>query len=281
MEANIPCPSGTSSMNSNSGERQEDGNSEDIRARLANIDIEDPGDGDEEENHELVLESVADPDSVIPANRTYIQEKPQGYFSLCMFSRNGQTDCIGILAAYPHLAREENAEIACREIFDFPHWPVQLLVIGVVAAKDTILNFKEVARTVSFKVLRAPGGDSHTVPSDMQRIFAGWQKGGLAGIVELPSHNLLIFPHPIYTDRPTGILIPKIPLTGGSEVPRAVHLCSVCSSRGSTHAIVPCGHLCLCPDHASILEDNAESTKGCPICNGPIDSPSAISCKSL
>ncbi len=41
--------------------------------------------------------------------------------------------------------------------------------------------------------------------------------------------------------------------------------CTICMTAGATHAVVPCGHLCMCGSCS-------RSVQKCPICRGPVES---------
>jgi len=45
-------------------------------------------------------------------------------------------------------------------------------------------------------------------------------------------------------------------------------LCVVCDDEAASHAVMPCGHLCLCSEHADLLMKRGDP---CPNCRGPMD----------
>jgi hypothetical protein len=44
------------------------------------------------------------------------------------------------------------------------------------------------------------------------------------------------------------------------------NLCVICEEKPATHAVVPCGHKCLCGDHAEAVCLKGE----CPMCRTPV-----------
>jgi hypothetical protein len=49
-------------------------------------------------------------------------------------------------------------------------------------------------------------------------------------------------------------------------------MCVICYENVSTHAIVPCGHVCLCADDAAMLLGKSGGAGNCPMCRGGIES---------
>ena len=45
--------------------------------------------------------------------------------------------------------------------------------------------------------------------------------------------------------------------------------CVVCMVSPATNALLPCGHQCLCPDHAEMIRARGDT---CPICRTPVTS---------
>lgn len=45
--------------------------------------------------------------------------------------------------------------------------------------------------------------------------------------------------------------------------------CVICEAQECTHALVPCGHLCLCAACVKMLIDEAEELSLCPVCRQP------------
>lgn len=54
-------------------------------------------------------------------------------------------------------------------------------------------------------------------------------------------------------------------------------MCVICYENVSTHAIVPCGHVCLCADDAAMLLCKSGGAGNCPMCRGGIESIMQIS----
>jgi len=45
--------------------------------------------------------------------------------------------------------------------------------------------------------------------------------------------------------------------------------CVICCDGECTHALIPCGHLCLCDECVRLIMDDAESLSLCPVCREP------------
>lgn len=56
------------------------------------------------------------------------------------------------------------------------------------------------------------------------------------------------------------------------EALQAQRLCCICLSRPSTHAIVPCGHLCLCDTAECVSPYQHRRSPPCPICRSAVQS---------
>lgn len=48
-----------------------------------------------------------------------------------------------------------------------------------------------------------------------------------------------------------------------------ISICTICSDNSATHAIIPCGHFCICFSCLTTLK-NTSTDPRCPCCRGPI-----------
>jgi hypothetical protein len=239
--------------------------------------------------------------------------KPGWTGTLALTSKkDGKPKPISSLAAFAQLNPGEFDHAAGTyppDIFSFDKWPLQILVSGVCPAREVVLQYKDVARVVVFKVLHnAPmessdcafltsGPQGGAVPmgpgplaapapvtpaslappetSYLSLMLGQLHRKGWASVLELPRNTLLLVPH---KDRPLGILLPKLdlkcahpnPYTGPPPIPGA-STCAVCMEAPAVYALVPCGHLCLCIQD---MQPYRASPKGgsCPMCRHPVTS---------
>lgn len=77
-------------------------------------------------------------------------------------------------------------------------------------------------------------------------------------------------------DRPTSADLAQLLRAEQEEIivvednPQSRNLCCICLARPSTHAIVPCGHLCLCDTAGCIGTFQGRNPAPCPICRYPV-----------